>query len=142
MYMLPLATIVYNAHHTMLEVALPLTLNGVIDYRVGFYTSLLPKTTASLATTKEILGLLTKGENDSRNRLFLQWYKGGRVDGGVLFSRFEAQQIKSERLSAATELLKEAMALPLEPSRDDVVGVVKRLAPKFAPPPARVRVGW
>jgi len=45
MHMLPLGTLVYNYHHTWLEVALALSINQVvtgIDYHMGYYTTCLP----------------------------------------------------------------------------------------------------
>ncbi len=35
-YLLPIGTIVHNNHHALIEVALALSINGVIDYRIGF----------------------------------------------------------------------------------------------------------
>lgn len=45
MHLLPLGTLVYNYHHTWLEVALALSINRQmtgIDYDLGYYTSCLP----------------------------------------------------------------------------------------------------
>lgn len=40
--LLPLATMVSQAHHTVLECALTLTLNGYMNYHAGYYDTLLP----------------------------------------------------------------------------------------------------
>lgn len=41
-FLLPLAAIVGGGHHTMLEVALPLSLNNIISYKIGLYSTLFP----------------------------------------------------------------------------------------------------
>ena len=41
--LLPIATIVSQYHHTLIECAIPLTLHGFIGYRVGYYTTLVPR---------------------------------------------------------------------------------------------------
>lgn len=40
--LLPLATMVSQAHHTVLECALTLTLNGYMNYHAGYYDTLIP----------------------------------------------------------------------------------------------------
>ena len=40
--LLPLATMVSQAHHTVLECALTLTLNGYMNYHAGYYDTLVP----------------------------------------------------------------------------------------------------
>ncbi|MGD9037896.1 MAG: hypothetical protein PVF10_15145, partial [Syntrophobacterales bacterium] len=40
--MVPLATMPFAQHHTILEIALPLSFKKIIDYRIGYYTTLLP----------------------------------------------------------------------------------------------------
>lgn len=43
LYLLPLVTMTYQAHHSLLECAFTLSLNDYIDYSVGVYTSLRPQ---------------------------------------------------------------------------------------------------
>ena len=129
MYMLPLATIVYNAHHTLLEVALPLTLNGAIDYHVGFYSTLLPPGSEQHSSAKTIKKILLAAENAGDNRHFMQWRNnGGQVLGGILFDKaLEKIALKQARLSRAKELLKESFTLQINPNRSDVWGLIVRL---------------
>lgn len=88
-YLLPVAAIVAGGHHSLLEVALPLTLNHVIDYTVGLYTTLLPKQveggnapTGALA----IKGVLKNFEEKPENHLMLVYYQGvGQPKGCLLY---------------------------------------------------------
>jgi hypothetical protein len=41
--LLPVASMGYQGHHTILECAVTLTMNDYIDYHLGLYTSLLPR---------------------------------------------------------------------------------------------------
>lgn len=80
MYLLPLATIVSGGHHSFLEVAYVLSLNNIIDYRVGLYTSLFPviRFTNQVIAPKganEIKNLLKKYENHHWNHLMLISYR-------------------------------------------------------------------
>ncbi len=43
LYLLPLVTMTYQAHHSLLECAFTLSLNDYIDYSVGVYNSLRPQ---------------------------------------------------------------------------------------------------
>lgn len=43
LYLLPLVTMTYQAHHSLLECAFTLSLNDYIDYSVGVYSSLRPQ---------------------------------------------------------------------------------------------------
>ncbi|MGD9037782.1 MAG: hypothetical protein PVF10_14570, partial [Syntrophobacterales bacterium] len=40
--MVPLATMPFAQHHTILEIALPLSFKKIIDYRIGYYSTLMP----------------------------------------------------------------------------------------------------
>jgi hypothetical protein len=47
--LVPLGTIVGGTHHSTLEVALPLSQSGIVDYHIGFYTTLMPKSDTKFA---------------------------------------------------------------------------------------------
>jgi hypothetical protein len=89
-YLLACADFVARGHHTLVETALPLALNGYIDYSIGFYTSLMPtghhgpaKPATSHPAQGAVWNALSRAENDRRNRLMLidydrstRWYNG------------------------------------------------------------------
>lgn len=79
-YLLACADLVARGHHTIVETALPLALNGYIDYRIGFYTSLMPaghranKPATMHIDQGAVWNALDKAEQDPRNRLMLIYY--------------------------------------------------------------------
>jgi hypothetical protein len=95
MYLLPIAAIVGNGHHTMIECALPLTLNNKMDYVVGLYSTLLPKPPSSgvrseamVKASRAIEGILNTYEADNYNHLMLIYYTGqGAILGAYLFDK-------------------------------------------------------
>ena len=78
-HLLPVATIVAGAHHSLLEVALSLSLNGIIDYRIGFYSTLFPR--GGTQGAGDILGALRTAENHMKNRHMLIYYARGHNPG-------------------------------------------------------------
>ena len=68
-FMPPLATIVAGAHHSTLEVATPLSQNGLIDYAVGQYTSLYPKHRKSNPAAGGLKSALEAAEKHKQNHL-------------------------------------------------------------------------
>lgn len=132
-YLFPVATIAASLHHTLLEAGLALTLAGAIDsYRVGFYTSLIPKggLPAELARAEEIL---RGAEEDPRNRHMVLWYDpraGTRPDGAILWNRrFELES--SKRLVEARGLLTHVRTLPEYPTQADVARFIQLMAPRL-----------
>jgi hypothetical protein len=92
--LLPAATIVAGAHHSMLEVATALTLNDVCNYSVGLYTTMFPvKSTVDDAGAKRLKLALHMAEHDPRNRLMLNYYDAnGRVAGCFLYDHSESRE--------------------------------------------------
>jgi hypothetical protein len=76
-YLLPLGTIVALGHHSLLEVALSLAINRIVDYRIGFYTTLRPA--GAVRGMAAIGAALAQAEWQPRNRRMLIYF--GRGDG-------------------------------------------------------------
>lgn len=74
-YLLPLGTIVALGHHSLLEVALSLAINRIVDYRIGFYSTLLPDGATRGAAA--IGGALANAEWNPRNRRMLVYFGAG-----------------------------------------------------------------
>jgi hypothetical protein len=131
-YLLPAATIVYNLHHTLIEVALALSLNGVLDenYRIGFYRSLTPRG-GFPSELDRIPGILDSAESSTKNRHFLIWYDRSVPKGFIQFAKSEAEALRASRLSDGLEVLAHAKKLSPFPTRDEVFGMVKALAPQL-----------
>ena len=91
-YLLPVATIVPECHHTLLEVALSLSLNRMVgsqtgvDYVVGLYSTLMPKQGQCLQqfddARRQCLGIINDFEGQLHNRLMMMYYKQPGLSGG------------------------------------------------------------
>ncbi len=116
--LLPLATIVAGAHHSMLEVALSLSLNGIIDYRIGAYGTLFPRA-SKVAEAGAVRGSLTVAENHPHNRQMLVYYSQPWAPAGCFL--FEGQEREAFwRFAKATSMLRSCRTLPPWPAKDDV----------------------
>jgi hypothetical protein len=75
--LLPIAAMVSQYHHTVLECALTLTMNGVINYQIGFYKTLYPAVSVNLENDElkevkqNVYNVLASAEDDKRNRHML-----------------------------------------------------------------------
>ncbi len=76
--LLPVATMVSQAHHTLLECALTLTLNGIIKYSIGFYTTLMPPGLQSA----DLRAAFQTYENHPQNKHVL-CYRDPQAPGGL-----------------------------------------------------------
>ncbi|HVY62937.1 MAG TPA: hypothetical protein VHF22_14865 [Planctomycetota bacterium] len=107
-WMLPLATIVAANHHSTVEVAIPLTQMGKLDYACGFYTTLMPK--GAKLCAGPVQAVLQKHEKDPRNRHMLVFYAGkGKVAGCWVME--EKDLAAYRKLAAAGTLLKRFQGL-------------------------------
>lgn len=98
-YTLPLATIVAGGHHSMLEVAVPLMLNRINDYRVGLYSTLFPVLRSSSSGAppgvNAIRNKLNIAENHKFNKLMLIYYNsvGQHPAGCYLYDSLKDKQV-------------------------------------------------
>jgi hypothetical protein len=121
-YMLPLATIVHNNHHSLIEVALAMTLDGIINYDVGFYTTLRPKGCALPPELSKIAEILAIAEISSFNQHFLLYYDNGsiRPSGCIRFTPDEINWLKAIGFWRGRRLLRKAPTLPNSPTFETV----------------------
>ena len=75
--LLPMATMVRLGHHTVLEIALTLTLNHYADYAIGQYTSLISPGAPANGLTNRVFQALWACETDPRNHRMLCFLDGG-----------------------------------------------------------------
>ena len=122
-YMLPLATIVAGAHHSMLEVAASLSLNRDvtgIDYSVGFYTTLLPQERGDEFRTavRNIQSALSKAEKSLANRHMLVWYDRGYEPGGCYLA--DPNDPTYKNFAKVTNLLRVFRQMPANPGESQI----------------------
>lgn len=115
--LLPVATMVSQAHHTLLECALTLTLNKFIKYHAGYYDTMIP-----------IGGCESKIENIFRdnaqtamdNNMFVMCYRHKfKVEAYMMMTREEIRLFKNVAKMSDQTLL-EWKARPLYRNKEDV----------------------
>ena len=132
-YLFPVATIAATLHHTLLEVALSLGLDGAIDgYTVGFYSTLKPKG-GFPPELEDAESILQRYESSPHNRHFILWYNGNENEpvGGVLCD-MPRDVLLFRNVADGKVLLTNVVNLPTVPSRADVEKYLGLVAPKFA----------
>lgn len=87
--LLPMVTMVPQGHHTTVECAYPLSRHGVIDYHIGYYTTLAPIQSPDLFDA--VLGPLDKPE---RNKHILVWGRGAGEQGVEMNGQDEIDAFK------------------------------------------------
>ncbi len=123
---LPIASIVAGAHHSLLEVALPLSQNKIIDYDIGFYTSLLPAQSKHSAKDA-VLKVLKLAENEALNHHLLVYYAkdGKAVEGAYEFVAKDAKSFEAYRKFAKATHAMEVLAKTSSLDKATVDGLVK-----------------
>lgn len=119
LYLLPFGTIVSGGHHSLIEVALPLSTNGCIDYSVGCYSTLIPEITNTPAA-KIIRKFLKLYDLRPENRLMLVYYNGLNVDGCFVCESMPEKVTWKEKFKVNRSLMEEFIALPPHPIRSRV----------------------
>jgi|GEM_PF-2337984 len=119
-HLLPLATIVAGAHHSLLEVALALSLNNKVDYQIGFYETLMPNRPgfpnhSGITNIKEALAA---AEKHHYNHLMLVYYESPRNAAGCY--KFDSFEQKYRNFARATDALTFFRAAPAWPSQREL----------------------
>jgi hypothetical protein len=127
-YLLPLATLVYNCHHTVLEVALALSLNGINDYHIGFYTTLLPD--GAPDELRDVIAALSDAEAQARH--FVVFHDNATPVGCIEFDRsWEKKLLKSSGFGRGVDMLANAQQLSSFPSQAEVFDLIRRTGPQL-----------
>ncbi|TLX71652.1 hypothetical protein E9993_20000 [Labilibacter sediminis] len=118
-YMLPFATIAAAGHHSLIEVALPLSLWGLIDYTIGNYTSLIPKMKSSSVGSHAIKEILRKYEQNENNRRILVYFLQSEVPAGYWEFESSDQGVFNTMAKADKQLMSQFSAMP-KPYMDEL----------------------
>jgi len=79
--LLPLATMVSHAHHTLLETAIVLAMNGYGSYSIGYYSTVMPFTKSPDPAVAQIRHLLRQYDQLASDLHILCFKEGGRWKG-------------------------------------------------------------
>ena len=125
MKMLPLAVIVGEYHHSLLEVAAAMSLKRVINYQIGFYRTLLPPLPQGIPAQKQrvdIEQLLVRCETDSRNVHILLHYKSDKQIAGGFIAEDKGELDAFRKLGTVDiHLWPQFNKLPAYPPEDDII---------------------
>jgi hypothetical protein len=114
---LPFGTIAGFHHHSVLEVALPQSLKGYIDYKVGQLTTLLPETADhSSPLTRSVWNTAWKYEKElyDKGLHMICFYHERFPEGAIVFNgRSEWEMFFNSPVSSARHLSDVAPRLPL-----------------------------
>jgi hypothetical protein len=84
--LIAIATMVPQGHHTIVECAWPLTRHGYMDYKIGFYDTLIPEGTEYGQLRK----LLKNLDNDARNQHVIVCFDdSGKLKMNYLFDKHD-----------------------------------------------------
>ncbi len=127
MKMLPLAVIVGEYHHTLLEVAAAMSLKRVINYQIGFYRTLLPSLPPGIPAQEQranIEQLLSKCENDPRNVHILLHYNGNQKIAGGFIAEHDDLGAFRKLGTVDIHLWPQFNGLPAYPPEDKIIGLL------------------
>jgi hypothetical protein len=125
--MLPLAVIVGEYHHTLLEVAAAMSLRKVINYQIGFYETLLPPKRAGteLKQRVDIKQLLAQCETDPRNvHILLHYDRNGKIAGGFIAEGEKELDAFRKLGTVDMHLWPQFNSLPAYPPEDKIIGLL------------------
>ncbi len=134
-YLLPLAAIVHNMHHTLIEVATPLSLNKCINYHIGFYSTLKPLSGGLNNELNDISRCLKEAEKLMNNNElhFLNYYDSTNHNliGAFLFTRSDVVRLKMSNLSNSVTMLNDVRSMVRTPfpSKNEIIKLIKRHIP-------------
>jgi hypothetical protein len=120
-YLLPAATIVALAHHSLVEVAWALSLNHLIEYHIGYYKTLMPESRSASTGTNEIKKTLDVAENHQYNHRMLIFYNGpNKCAGCFKFENPLELEIFKARFSKVNDVAQRFRSLPAWPTKADI----------------------
>lgn len=129
-YAFPLGAVVAGAHHSVLEVALALSLNKTVNYKIGFYRTLLPRDTVRNGGDcyRNVANSLYWAEQQMyiHELHFLRFYVYGEGYRGLVFERGEIPALKRSGLFQALKVLDVARNLGTMPGVHDLVTLGNR----------------
>ncbi len=130
--MLPLAVIVGEYHHTLLEVAAAMSLRKVISYSIGFYSTLLPGVPPRVKEEGRehpqrpaIKELLRKYEDDDKNRHILVYYDKNHKMAGCYIAEDEDLPAFKKLGKIDISLWPKFSKIPEYPNEDKIMGLLK-----------------
>lgn len=101
LHLLPLVSMISQGHHTIVESATVLTLNGIIQYSIGSYSTLLPTKCGTYELMGELRKIVASAEAHTFNQPILAYYDPSTQQySGYKFDRNDsAEMVKFRKLA-------------------------------------------
>ena len=115
--LLPLATMGSQGHHTVLECALTLTLNRLLRYRIGFYSTLVPDNPHLFP--ESLKKLFLDVEHATNNRHILCFWEGNNLQGVQYTEKHEIDKLYNASLVNGA-FRHQFGKLPLKPTKREL----------------------
>lgn len=139
LYLLPVGAIAGGGHHSLLEVALPLTMNGLMDYSIGLYSTLI-----SSSPPPPRPGLRQKGAADLKrvcelwearpeNHLMLCHFAHGQLAGALVADKVKDRAAWQRAFKADETLMNTFASMAVNPSEfPDLINLLRQRQMRWA----------
>jgi hypothetical protein len=131
LYLLPIGSIAGGGHHSLLEVAIPLTMNNLMNYSVGLYSTLIPS-----GDPPERTPLRQKGADDLKkvcglwearpeNHLLLCYFEQGQLAGALVGDKNKDRADWLRAFKADESLMDAFAAMAISPTEGQLYNFMR-----------------
>jgi hypothetical protein len=131
LYLLPVGSIAGGGHHSLIEVAIPLTINSFIDYSVGLYSTLIPggmvpgrsaKRSMGAEALRKVCGLW---EARPENHLLLCFYEQGQLAGALVADKIKDRASWLRAFKADASLMEAFAEMAISPTEGQLLNFMR-----------------
>ncbi len=136
LYLLAVGHLVGNGHHSLLEVAIPLTLNGFMEYSVGLYSTLIRpifrrvqiRPALRQKGADALQGVFERWENHPNNHLMMCYYERGELAGALVADKNLGGNRAVWKLGFTADegLMTAFAAMPINPTYANLLGFLRQ----------------
>lgn len=131
LYLLPIGSIAGGGHHSLLEVAIPLTINGLTDYSVGLYSTLIPSGPHPMRPelrqkgAKDLEKVCNLWEARPENHLLLCYYEQGQLAGALVADRTKDRENWRQAFKAGEGLMDAFASMGISPTEGQLLNFMR-----------------
>ena len=131
LYLLPVGSIAGGGHHSLIEVAIPLTINGIIKYSVGLYSTLIPdgvvpgRSTIRSKGTNALRKVCGLWEARPENHLLLCFYEQGQLAGALVADKAKDRPAWAQAFKADQTLMDAFASMAISPTEGQLMNFMR-----------------
>ncbi len=131
LYLLPIGSIAGGGHHSLLEVAVPLTMNKLMDYSVGLYSTLIPSgpypTRSGLRQrgADDLMRVCGLWEERPENHLLLCYYEQGQLAGALVADKTKDRVDWQRAFKADDSLMGAFASMAISPTEGQLLNFMR-----------------